>query len=235
METTKLNSDIFYSRPIYSNNHSNTYLKDDVFYKLFKDTHKKEIDEKVKKIKLANERGINDQLVLNQVEIDGSIIGYSYITPNFDELKQLDSFAGTKQKIKELEGLKNKLNILHENGIIHGDIRLRNLYVDKNNNIIFRDLDNIRIDNLSFNDNSRIQDMYIRRFGEDEIIDNLSFNIATISHINHVIEAYAIDYVIEKGLPKIIRNAENEQIMNAMITLNSNKEIKPFTLNKKRR
>ena len=234
METTKLNSNILYNYPIYTNNHSKTYLKNGVYYKLFKDTYKKEIDAKVKKIKLINSLGIKDQIVLGNVEMDGSIIGYAYEVENYKNNQDLSVCSrNTKKKIHELELLKKKLEILHKNGIIHGDIRIRNLSLN-NDEILFRDLDNVNIEDYSFNHSSRIQQSFINRYGIDEKLDDLAYNIAYISHLNGVIEDVAIDYVINKGkLPKTLRCAENEEIINAMITLNDKDAIKTFTIKKR--
>lgn len=235
METTKLNSDIvLFSKPIYTNIHSKTYLKDGVYYKIFKNAYKSDIETKIDKIKYINELGIKDQIVLGTIEIDGSIVGYAYEVPNYKDNKDIDICSNnTKKKIKELEALKNKINILHDNGIIHGDIKIKNVVLN-NGEALFRDYDNVSVNGCNFDHNSKAQSIFINRYGINEKLDELTLNIAYISHLNNVIEEVAIDYVNYEGkLPKVLRCAENDEIMDAMISLNNKEKIKTFKIKKR--
>ena len=167
---------------------------------------------------------INKSIEQNlNVEIDGSIVGYAYEVPNYKDNKEIDICSNnTKKKIKELEALKNKINILHDNGIIHGDIKIKNVILN-NGEALFRDYDNVSVNGCNFDHNSKVQSIFINRYGIDEKLDELTLNIAYISHLNNVIEEVAIDYVNYEGkLPKVLRCAENDEIMDAMISLNNN-------------
>ncbi len=235
METTKLNSNIIlFSKPIYTNTHSKTYLKDGVYYKVFNNVFKSDIDNMTRKLCYINNLGINDQILLGKVDVDGSIVGYAYEVPNYKDNKEMNVCSNnTKKKIKELEALKNKINILHENGIIHGDIKTKNIVLN-NGEVLFRDLDNVSINGSDFNHNSKVQCVYVNRYGINETLDTLALNIAYISHLNNVIEEFAIDYVNYEGkLPKALRCAENDDIMDAMISLDNKENIKPFIIKKR--
>ncbi|MBP3766357.1 MAG: hypothetical protein J6G98_04175 [Bacilli bacterium] len=242
METTKLSNEILFMQPTYKNNHSITYKKNGIYYKLFKDTTKGEIDTKINKIELLNDMGINDQMVLGNIELDGSIVGYSYSVKDevaHSNFKTLDSMSvNRKTKIEDLDLLKKKLEHFHKDNIIHGDIRLKNVLIGNNvesgkKEIIFRDLDNVSINGSSFGYDSYLQDSYIKRFGINNNLDNMMFNIAVISYLKNVIEAATINYVEECGLPFSLNSKHNIKIMDSMIKLDDCEKIK--TLNYKKR
>lgn len=233
METTKLNNEILFEQPKYKNNHSTTYLKNGVYYKLFKDALKKDIDIKVNKIKDLNEMGINDQIILGNIELDGSIVGYTYsIKDEYSKFKALESMStNRKTKIEDLDLLKKRLEKLHKENIIHGDIRLKNILIGKNSEtgkreIIFRDLDNVSIDGSNFGYNSYLQDSYVKHFGINNNLDNMMFNIAVISYLKNIIEAGTIDYIQECGIPFTLNSKYNKKIMDAMIKQDDCEKIK---------
>ena len=177
--------------------------------------------------------GINDQIVLGNVELDGSIVGYTYsVKDECSKFKVLESMStNRKTKIEDLDLLKKRLEKLHKENIIHGDIRLKNILIGKNNEtgkkeIIFRDLDNVSINGSNFGYNSYLQDSYIKRFGINNNLDNMMFNIAVISYLKNIIEAGTIGYVQERGLPFKLNNNYNKKIIDAMIKLDECEKIK---------
>lgn len=241
METTKLTSDILFTQPIYQNNHSTTYLKDGIYYKVFNNYNESDIDIMIEKILKLNDLGILDQVVLGSTSDKGVINGYKYTVGDYDysKLKPLDSISTSKKdKIEDLDNLKIKLDQLHQYNIVHGDLRLKNILTGKNKttgkrDIIFKDLDNVSIDSDNFGYSSYQQKRYINKLGIDTNLDNMMYNIAVISYLANVIEAHAIDYVREFGLPRSLNSSENKEIIETMIKLDRTKKIE--LLNYKKR
>ena len=232
MDIIKVSDKIFEQKPKYIGYESNIYEIDDILLKIF-DTNDIEIlKNKRNKLEILYSLDIDDIKPINLVEINGIIKGYS------EKEKQgyhiLDMFKeSTSKKLEILKNIKQKLEILHKNNVIFGDISLNNILTD-GKNICFCDLDNTKIGSFNFDVLNNCQRRYLHYLEADEYLDIYMLNLLTITYLKHIFQPNTLEYIKNYSLPFILNTKENRQIVENMIKLNHKEDIKPFIEHTKR-
>lgn len=203
----------------YSGYESNIYeYSKDYLMKIFKDDDKDLLNNKLKKVLLLSNLNL-DLVPLKLVFIDDCFKGYIY-----EELKGYYPIDGLVQKKKEKEKIlleiKDKLEQLHQLGIIYGDLHQQNiLYNGKD--IIICDLDNISINGLDLDKKNNHIHYYTARMNTlDNRLDNFIFNLLTISYYQNISYYYVLKYLTSYGkLSYKFNTSKNKEIIREMICL----------------
>lgn len=127
---------------------------------------------------------------------------YSFIM-NFINEKSFDTLENltNKQKIEYLLKAKEKLEILHKNGIIHGDIRTSNVLAP--NNPIFCNIDDCIIPELGLDIEkpNYFYQTYLKQVGSiDKNLDKYEFNIMTYCFMNNIRSPYLMEYKLRRSI-----------------------------------
>ena len=219
-------------RPINHGAEAKIYADDNYLYKIFNFVDDKMLSNKIEKLKLLHELNL-DVKPLYFVALNSNIIGYS-MDKKYIDYKPLNSFdKNVNRKLDNLKKLKDKLDILHNQGIIYGDLKLSNV-LEHNGDVVLCDIDNVKIDEYDFDTFGYLQNLYLKAFEADIYLDNYMFNALAISYLNHVVESYTVDYADKKGLPYQLNTRQNQEILASMIDLKDKEKIKPFIKNLKR-
>ncbi len=227
MSIENITEDIYLKQPIYTGKTNITYKNKNLYYKLFKGLTPKEVKERIIKLDQLNKMGIYDIILESDLKMNGALVGYTYRLKE-NNYTQVDPFKGFRRdKIYTLKKIQERLSFLQSQGIIHGDLRLRNVLENKYG-IIFRDIDNVYLDGSKADHISIQQQDYLRSLPVDTSLDNYMLNILTISYLNNIVESHCIEYLKKYGLPFILNNKENKEILEAMIKLDNKENIKPF-------
>lgn len=121
---------------------------DKLLIKAFEPYLREIIDFENKKLKLIrlNQKNIDGLVLIHPkklVNIDGKFEGY--VMQKIDEGRTIDSFYDFKTLIDLYKTLFQKLEILHSNNILIGDVKHANIVVE-NNNPVFIDVDSMAVD-----------------------------------------------------------------------------------------
>lgn len=152
------------------------------------------------------------------IKNNGTLTGYVMKKQTgYSSLEKECLNTSKRKKINNLYKIKEKLEHLHELGIIYGDIKLDNI-ITNGTNIEFCDLDNCYIDGYNFDILSNNQKYYLKRAQEiNEQMDNYIFNLLSAAYISKIYEPYIIEYLKSYSLPFIFRNKENKEILTTML------------------
>lgn len=221
MEKIYLTSkDINPNYEIYYGYESNIYKFDsDSLMKIFKTDDEQILENKRQKIILLSDLDI-DLIPSKLIYIDGKFKGYVY-----QEAKKYSpincSVQNKKEKYQILTKVKNKLQKLHELGIIYGDLHQDNILYN-GNDIIICDLDNSYLNGFSFDTKNNHISYYIDRVKSiDTRMDNFALNLLTIYYLQNISYAYIYDYLITEGrLNGTLNSKKNKEILNEMVCLN---------------
>lgn len=153
-------------------------------FKMFRTNKSLNVDNKVKKMFLLNERLKNIDYVVkaeNIIKYENKIIGY---TMEYKNGGIFDSLTFNKKKnIILLKEIAKKLKELHNLGIVCADIP-GNILVDEDKNLFFIDYDNFSIDNLPVDTkNIFLQDYEKKITTIDQRFDYYLLNLYTLSII----------------------------------------------------
>lgn len=166
--------------------------------KLFTATNPNILENKEKKIMILNKKPLSEGILkpIKTVSNNDQIIGYTQqlIWPHqtFFDLK-----TSTKKttKIEYLQQAKQLIEELHDNNIIHGDIRSFNLLV-QNNKVKICDIDNCIVNDLNSDLDGWCKKLYKQKFGSiDSKLDIFCFNLVTIAVLKNIFDIYAINYI----------------------------------------
>lgn len=233
MDTIKLNWDTLNSFKYYNQGYESIiYENNGYLYKIFKTDNKDVLKNKLNKLEILSELNTDDILPIALISIDNNIKGY--LTKN-ENYRNLSYFDKKKDKLKNLKIIKEKLDELHKNDIIFGDISIENILTN-DNNIKFCDLDNAKVDKYSFDVLNNIEKEYLKHLDLDIYLDNYMYNMFLISYLYKVHLPYCRDYIYKaykKGLPYLYDTNENGEILKAMIELKDKEKIKILEERKK--
>lgn len=192
-----------------------------VALKLFTTTDSNILENKEKKIILLNRKPLSEGILkpIKTVSNNDQIIGFTQelVWPHqtFFDLKVATKKA---KRIEYLQQVKKLIEELHNNNIIHGDIRSFNLLV-QNNKVKICDMDNCIVDNLNSDLDGWCTNFYQQKVKNiDPKLDIFCFNLVTIAILKQTFDIYAIDH-IKNSLP-IYKDIY--QIYQNMINLDSN-------------
>lgn len=128
-----------------------------------------------------------------------------------------------EEKINFLLKVKNKLEILHQNGIIHGNIKTSNILTP--NNPIFCDLDDciIKEENLYMEKPNILYQNYLDRTQTvDENLDKYEFNVMCYCVLNNIRSPFLIEHRIKNSIEKndfgYFKDKESIKIIKRLIT-----------------
>ena len=108
-----------------------------------------DLDNKMYKLKRFQERNISDNIITGPkmlLTVDGSFEGYAM--KKMPDAVTIDSVKSLDKLLLLYTKLFNKLDFLHKNNIVIGDIKRENIIVNNNDNPIFVDVDSMGIDEL---------------------------------------------------------------------------------------
>lgn len=192
-----------------------------VAMKLFNTTCPKVLENKEKKIKLLYKKPLDSNILkpIKTVSNNDRIIGYTQqlVLPHstFDDIKVS---ANKKNKLEYLKKAKYLIENLHDNDIIHGDIRSFNLLV-QHNVVKLCDIDNCIIEDLNYDVQGSFADIYKNGVGTiDKYIDVFSHNIVTVAVLRKLLDHVVYDY-IKKA---VSINSDIATIYNEMLNLSEN-------------
>ena len=145
---------------------------------------------------------------------------YGYTINFFEEnnFTTLENFTN-KEKIEYLLKAKENLEILHENGIIHGNINPSNILATTNP--IFCDLDDCIIKSLNLdmeNPNYFYQNYLNRTKTIDENLDKYEFNIMTYCILNNIRSPHLIDHRIKNNNFGYFKDEDSIKIIKRLLT-----------------
>lgn len=188
-----------------------------VAIKLFNTTNLNILENKEKKIILLNKLPLNENILkpIKTVSNNEQVIGYTQelIWPHhtFSELKIL---MLKKDKIDVLKQAKSLIENLHNNGIVHGDIRSLNL-LSQDKKVKICDIDNCIIDGLNFDTYGWFTNDYNKNVKcIDERLDIFCFNLVTLALLKRIMDdtvyAHMKDaYIFNKDIKKIYEEMLN--------------------------
>lgn len=200
---------------------------DDDFLKDPKDLKEieKARDNKLQKVRLlySLDNFNNDVKVLSTISVDGNFIGYE-MTYNLDDISLLMAPLTTKEKIRYLKLVKDKLLYFENYGIVYSDIKSDNILVnDKKKTISFCDLDNIQIGNYPIDIKDEIVDNFILNYGKlDEKIHSYMHNLLTLKELFNIDGNYyeVLNY-LENGNVSNFLNEDGNRITKELVKVDN--------------
>ena len=175
---------------------------------------------------LNNTKGFNNKFKpLGTYSYEGKFVGYYGIYLEQSTLENLQPVFSTEQKIHYLKKIKEKLLEFHELGIIYGDVKSNNIFIDyKKDEIIFCDIDNIQIQEYPIDLMNSYAKEFVKKYGKtDKRLDSYMMNLLTIEqfikngHYNKVLE------LIQDGfIPTEVDKNNNRNLVRQMVYLTKN-------------
>lgn len=179
MNIIKVSDSIYKTYPKHRGHESKIYEQDGILLKIFNTSNIEILKNKREKLEIISSLDIDDAKPIDLIEINNVIKGYTMLD---DGYKVLDIYKQrNRKKIETLKIIKNKLNILHQNNIIFGDLNPGNILTN-GIKIHFCDLDNVKIGNLNFDALNVCQKRYLFNLDPDEYLDNYIFNLLAITY-----------------------------------------------------
>ena len=181
---------------------------------------KEELERKKQKLELLTKRdSLKDEIeIYDRIFIKDKFKGYTMEFSDFKPLNVVD--ARKKDKIKYLKLIREKIELLNEDGIYIGDFHESNFLTCHDvSKVKLCDLDNLRIDNFDFDSKHKFALEYEKSDAKKEYIDSYCFNMFTIAYLNKI----AIQYFLLKDnkLPRALRTKKNMEIYESMLHLDS--------------
>lgn len=156
------------------------------------------LDSKMKKISLLHDTPIHflatiPERIVSTTNSSGYSMEYKRDYLDLSELKELKN----RNKIELLKQAKTVLEVLHKQySIIVGDVRCENILV-KDNNIVFCDTDNFKINNINPELLNLYGKYYVRKYDNfDEGLDIFSFNIMSLLFLLKSSKEDIVDYIL---------------------------------------
>lgn len=216
-----------------TSNGGDLYLYNGVLYKFY-NTNRSFIEEKERNVNYLKEQSLFAPYVIEIFYENGEFIGYSleYInnSRNFREAID-DNSLSYERKIELINGIFSKLRMLHERGIVVGDMHAQNLlYNDEDSYLI--DLDEIRFIGV---DDFKFEDKYLIKpcNGKPHInvaspyTDNVKTTIACLSMlVGFDMESLIVDKILNISDVKdwLIRYMDDIQLRNRIFELLDSKD-----------
>ena len=137
-----------------------------------------------------------------------------------------DTYLTKREKVHYLRQIKAKLELFHNQGIIYGDIKDDNIFIDTaHNNIIFGDIDNMQVFDYPIDTFNFHAKEFAFKYGTiDQKLDSYMFNLLTIQQfidrdlmyddIIHSLEACFI--------PPEINCQNNQKLIREIVYVNKN-------------
>lgn len=231
MENLYLNKDFFERKADYSGLEAKLYIYiyEDKLIKIFDSRFI--IDNKLKKLEVISK--IDDDIIkpTDIVYVDGIASGYAMEYKS--TYKQLDILKPRfiTSKFKIVKNVLKQIEILHENGIIYGDLHHGNVLVDDNCNVYLCDLDNTKIGEYKFDYLNCFEQIYFYKTHQfDYQIDYYHFNILMATLLFNTHEYWTMEHLNKNKFLLSLYNKDSKEIIEAMNDLSSsNKDkIKPL-------
>ncbi|MBQ9023769.1 MAG: hypothetical protein IJ105_00950 [Bacilli bacterium] len=203
------------------------YLRDLADYEIPRKTlifPKNRLENKEKKIEtIKNRKSLKDEVeIISPAYYENEFKGYLMKKEN---LKYLNVLENKKKKIKYLKLIREKIELLNNDGIFIGDFNENNFLTNKDITILkLCDLDNLRIDNYNFDTEHIFVKKYEKTNAKKEYIDSYCFNMFTIAYLNKINLGYFV--LNNQKLPRILGTKENEEILESMKNLDSSYQYK---------
>ena len=233
MNIIKFKSDTLDSLKYFNKGYESIIYEDHGYLlKIFKTDNKAILKNKFKKLEILDKLRTNDVLPTALISVDNTIKGYLFRNENYYNLSYFDK---KKDKLNYLKMIREKLDNLHENNIIFGDISTENILTN-GTDIKFCDLDNSKIGKYNFDVLNTLEKNYLKYLDADEYLDNYMYNMFVISYVCKVHMPYCEDFIYKaykKGLPHLYDTNYNGEILEAMIKLKDKEKIKRFEERKK--
>ncbi len=197
-------------------------ILDDTFYGNKKEDNIRYIPEetfinKEKKLELISEMDcFKDEvkildLVYNK---EGKFVGY---TMGIEKMNTVEDVYSRKQKIKVLELLKEKIELLNENNVYIGDISSRNMLYD-GNTLKLCDLDNYRIGEYDIDLKTLLTKDYEKMRKDPKNLDNYMFNLYHYGLVYRYHSSVVLRTLRQNGLPFRLRTQENEKLLKDILS-----------------
>lgn len=218
MDTIQLKTDLSKLIPIYSSQEYDIYEYGEYLIKIFNTDDKDILINKQNKVEILNSLNISDIKAL--VEQKGLFRGFIMEKKDgFSSLEEKLYKVSRRQKMKDLRDIKAKLDELHKNGIILGDLTLRNIISDKQD-LYLCNLDNCCIGKYGFDYPNFNQQRYLSIVSEiDDKLDNYMFNLLTIIYLEKVVEQGILHYITNERPRFMMDTRRNEGILEDMVYL----------------
>ena len=214
-----------------------------VAIKIFKDkfvTPTKTVDipyetflNKERKLLLLNQSELIDEDTkpIDLIYDEDKFIGYSM---PLDYSEDFDYSWSKKDKEELLIQLKDKINLLNENGIYIGDFNISNFRRRKDGSIKLMDIDNFSIGGLPFDrDNSFVLD-YKAACTNMKNVDNYSFNYFSLSFYIGQTPNTIKGHLKTHGLPRKFNTEDNKQLLIDLENINDDYEPRFIVDSKKK-
>lgn len=204
---------------------SKLYIYGDNLIKIFFDDSK--IENKISKLKLLSEKNTGMIKPLDFVAYEGEIIGYTM--PYLKNYYPIDPFLLNRKSKKEvLRKLKNKIDELHQEGIIYGDFNNSNLLINDNLDLELCDFDNVAIGGYDTDLKSSISERYIKKFGLDETYDEYMYNLYCVCLLDNIHQALVLDYIMHEIHHFKRNNKEYLELVKNYVKLQDKNNFKPL-------
>lgn len=167
-------------------------------------------------VKLASMKDFDNELILFATySYHKKFVAYKMNYLSYPTLESL--CLGEKELLFYLKLIKNKLLEIHELGIVYGDVKDDNIFVDlEQQRIVFGDIDNMQIGELSIDMMSTYAKNFVKSYGRvDEKLDSYMMNLMTLYQLRYYSGWY----------DEIIENLEWGFIPNKKLTLPKNKKL----------
>lgn len=177
------------------------------------------LENKKRKIELlSKEPCLNNDLKITSLVYnkDSRFIGYTSkyeLTESFNDY----SFKSFHIRLELLKKLKERINILNENGIYIGDFINLNNFAIKDGNVFLFDIDNYYVKGLDFDfDNMFIND-YLKKNNDISNIDVYCFNYFSMAYADKRSINYIEDYLRIHGLPRRFKTEKNKSLLKELL------------------
>ena len=209
--------------PTYFGYESKIYrLDDNTLLKVFNDRINYPRN-KLKKLEILSQLDISENFFKSLVYVDGNFIGYTMEDLTKKGYKILNCCEhSTNKKVEISKLIWQRLEELHELNIIYGDIRDANILYN-GNDIIFCDMDNIKIEDCFFDIISAQNETYLHKthFKYDSF-DNYVFNKFFVGYYQKTYMPQVIYELENYNLEKRLNNDECRKIAHEMTFLDEN-------------
>lgn len=183
-------------------------------------------ENKFKKIKLLYDMKDykNGLRPLETFSLNGKFVGYR--VEYLDCLVLQFTVLSIEEKIFYLKQIKDILLFYHELGIIYGDIKDNNIFIDKKKKrIIFGDIDNMKIGKYDIDSMSSFASNFISKYGMvDNNLDSYMFNLMTMEQFMKCDNWYysVLENLSFGKIPQELNNYKSRKLVKEILDVNRN-------------